>query len=214
MVTAPRKQPTQARSRATVAVILEAAARILAERGYAAATTNAVAKRAGVSIGSLYQYFPTREALVAAVAAEHAEAVKARVERRLAEAVGSSMAETARALLGAVIDAHAVNPALHRVLDEETPRLGPLDYRQDARRRSLAAARAFLDQHAAELRPGLDRDLTAFLIASAVDGVVGAAVAERPTALGDGTLINALTDMLTAFLSTPSRWPKLAEPPD
>jgi AcrR family transcriptional regulator len=61
----PRKRPTQARSRAAVAAMLEAAARIIETRGCAALTTNHVAERSGFSIGSLYQYFPSKEALLA-----------------------------------------------------------------------------------------------------------------------------------------------------
>jgi AcrR family transcriptional regulator len=60
-----RKTPRQARSRATVEVILGGAARILEEEGLAGLTTNRVAERAGVSIGSLYQYFPARDAILA-----------------------------------------------------------------------------------------------------------------------------------------------------
>jgi AcrR family transcriptional regulator len=62
-----RKRPVQARSRDTVATILEAAAHVLERRGYAGVTTNHVAVRAGVSIGSIYQYFPDKEALLAAL---------------------------------------------------------------------------------------------------------------------------------------------------
>ena len=61
----PRKKPAQARSRATVEAILEAATRILRDQGLADLTTNRVAERAGVSVGSLYQYFPSREAILA-----------------------------------------------------------------------------------------------------------------------------------------------------
>ncbi|MGR3761854.1 TetR/AcrR family transcriptional regulator [Roseobacteraceae bacterium NS-SX3] len=64
---APRKQASQARSRATQEAIVEAAARILEALGSAGLTTNAIAARAGVSIGSLYQYFPNKEAVLAAV---------------------------------------------------------------------------------------------------------------------------------------------------
>lgn len=60
----PRKRPRQARSRETEAVILEAAARVLAEQGPAAFNTNRVAARAGVSVGSLYQYYPNKAALL------------------------------------------------------------------------------------------------------------------------------------------------------
>jgi len=69
----PRKAPRQSRSQATVTAILDATARILLERGYAAASTNAVAELAGVSVGSLYQYFPNKEALIAALQARHGE---------------------------------------------------------------------------------------------------------------------------------------------
>lgn len=61
----PRKRPSQARSAATVAAMLEAAARIIEARGWAALTTNHVAELSGASIGSLYQYFPSKEALLA-----------------------------------------------------------------------------------------------------------------------------------------------------
>ncbi|WOK17158.1 helix-turn-helix domain-containing protein [Rhodopseudomonas sp. BAL398] len=64
----PRKIPRQARSRATVEVILDATALLLVDEGFEQTTTNRIAERAGVSIGSLYQYFPNREAVVGAVA--------------------------------------------------------------------------------------------------------------------------------------------------
>ncbi len=65
----PRKNPEQSRSAETVRTILEGAARVLEERGLAGYTTNAVAERAGVSVGSVYQYFPGKEALTAALVA-------------------------------------------------------------------------------------------------------------------------------------------------
>jgi len=61
----PSKLPTQARARATFESMLDAAARLLSTRGYEALTTNHVAQVAGVSIGSLYEYFPNKETLVA-----------------------------------------------------------------------------------------------------------------------------------------------------
>jgi len=72
-----RKKPTQDRSKQRVERILDAAARIFADVGYAAATTEAIAERAGVSIGSLYQFFPNKRALFDAVGAQYlAEARK------------------------------------------------------------------------------------------------------------------------------------------
>ena len=71
----PRKRPRQRRSTETVARMLDAAARIYDERGYRATTTNNVAEEAGVSIGSLYQYFPNKDALLVALADRHLDAL-------------------------------------------------------------------------------------------------------------------------------------------
>src|SRR5256885_17137254 len=67
----PRRRPRQERSRETVEAIVEAAAQVFERHGYAAGTTNRIAERAGVSIGSLYQYFPNKDAIVAELARRH-----------------------------------------------------------------------------------------------------------------------------------------------
>lgn len=116
----PRKLPRQARSRALVDAILDAAARILAQHGREALNTNLVAEKAGVSIGSLYQYFPNREAIIAAVARRHGHRVYHHVadldlqhETTLKDAVN----RIARSLFAA----HALDPALHAALDGDLP---------------------------------------------------------------------------------------------
>src|SRR5690349_5228772 len=70
-LTKPRQEASQARSRATIDVLVEATARILVREGFDKASTNRIAQTAGVSVGSLYQYFPSREALIAAVIERH-----------------------------------------------------------------------------------------------------------------------------------------------
>src|SRR5579864_4857779 len=87
--TTPRKLPSQKRSQDTVAALLEATARVLERDGFDRASTNRIAEAAGVSIGSLYQYFPSKEALVAALVERHmAEMRRVLVEEmdRLAQA--------------------------------------------------------------------------------------------------------------------------------
>ena len=76
----PRKQPSQGRSRFTIRQIVEAAARVFEERGYAGATTNRIAERAGVSIGSLYQYFPNKESILVVLLEQHTQEVADAVE--------------------------------------------------------------------------------------------------------------------------------------
>src|SRR5512139_1325445 len=84
----PRKTPAQTRSRALVSAVLEAGSRILIQRGFEGFQMSAVARRAGVSVGSLYQYFPNKEALVAALIEQRSEAEAEFVARRLRELSG------------------------------------------------------------------------------------------------------------------------------
>lgn len=80
----PRRAPRQERARATVQAIKEAAGQLLVERGYARVSTNLIARRAGVSVGSLYQYFPGKEAVFAALVQDHREEMKRRTEMAIA----------------------------------------------------------------------------------------------------------------------------------
>jgi AcrR family transcriptional regulator len=120
----PRKEPRQARSQDTVQAIVRAAAQVFAARGYAASTTNHIAERAGVSIGSLYEYFPNKDALLVALMERHVrdgEAIIAGVQIPL----DSDLAGAVRQFVRAMVEFHARDSALHRVLFEEAP-LPPL----------------------------------------------------------------------------------------
>lgn len=118
----PRKRPTQRRSVDTVQTILRAAAQVFSARGYAGATTNHIAARAGVSIGSLYEYFPSKDALLVELFERHlteAEDILAAVWQSLPPDAG--IAELVRAFANAMVDTHANDRALHRLLFEEAP---------------------------------------------------------------------------------------------
>jgi len=80
----PRRTPSQERAQATVAAIKEAAGQLLVERGYARVSTNLIAARAGVSVGSLYQYFPGKEAVFSALVQDHVDGMKASTEEAIA----------------------------------------------------------------------------------------------------------------------------------
>ncbi|XOT97655.1 TetR/AcrR family transcriptional regulator, partial [Alcaligenes pakistanensis] len=80
-----RRIPRQSRSRALVEAILEATARVLSERGYAGTNTNVVAEVAGVSVGSVYQYFPNKDSLIAALHERHALQMNQAMESSLAD---------------------------------------------------------------------------------------------------------------------------------
>jgi AcrR family transcriptional regulator len=115
-----RKAPKQERSRETVAAILEATARILAQRGWAGLNTNAVAEIAGVSVGSLYQYFPNKLALIEAVRRQHFGEILDVL--RAAAATSKPRAQRIEILVEGMIVLHSRHPAIHQVLLEEAPR--------------------------------------------------------------------------------------------
>ncbi|HWI73039.1 MAG TPA: TetR/AcrR family transcriptional regulator [Baekduia sp.] len=132
--TTPRKAPRQERSRLTVEAILDAAARVFERHGYAAGTTNRIAERAGVSIGSLYQYFPNKDAILVALVERHVDEGVAAAGPVLDGLVADPppLEEGLRRLVEAMVAVHRERPALHRVLFEEAPRPPALRRRLDA----------------------------------------------------------------------------------
>src|SRR5689334_15837534 len=126
-LTNPRKHASQRRSRATVDTLIEATARILVREGFDKASTNHIAARAGVSVGSLYQYFPSKEALVAAVIDRHQQELREVVRGALTEFAALPLEQAVRKLVTAGIEGHRVDPKLHRVLAEQIPRTGKLE---------------------------------------------------------------------------------------
>jgi len=119
----PLKKPLQRRSRVTYDAILEAATQLLIERGYAATTTNHIAKRAGTSIGSLYQYFPNKEAIAVELLQRHIVDGPAFMESNIIHSLESHRdpTEMVKCFIEAACDHHAENSALHKVLEEGVP---------------------------------------------------------------------------------------------
>ncbi len=116
-----RKNPVQRRSRETVAVIFEAAAQVFSLNGYAATTTDRIAERAGVSIGSLYQYFSNKDAILLGLVERHLEEGQAFVADLLKDIQkeGQIGPEMTGRFIETAIAQHSIDPALHRVLFEE-----------------------------------------------------------------------------------------------
>jgi AcrR family transcriptional regulator len=199
--TSPRKKPTQARSEATVDAILGATARVLARDGYDKLSTNRVALQAGVSIGSLYQYFPNKEALVAALVDKHrAEMMKVFFDR-MAEVRELPVREAARVLVRALVEAHAADPKLHRTLHEQVPRVGRLAHlMEDVEIHAAGAVRAYLGSRAGELRVR-DLETATFVVVHAVEAITHASVLARPKGIPIERFIDETTDMVVAYLA-------------
>jgi AcrR family transcriptional regulator len=197
--TAPRKLPQQQRSHDMVETILEATARLLVGAGYEATNTNRIAECAGISVGSLYQYFPNKEALVTALIARHVEQMWGVFEAAAARLFDEPVEVAARALIRMEIEAHAVAPALHKVLIEQVPRIGGLERLNEIDRRVTALVRAYLDAHKNELRVR-DTGLAAFIVVHIVEGLAHAAVLEHPEYLAGGRLVEETTEVVLRYL--------------
>jgi AcrR family transcriptional regulator len=115
----PRKLPRQTRSRASFDAILDGCARVLERGGYESLTTNAVADAAGVGIGTLYDFFPNRESIVAALAEQRLERLAADVKNGLAEVAGRDAYQALDGLIRRIVRAVAADRALYRVLLRE-----------------------------------------------------------------------------------------------
>lgn len=196
----PRKKPVQARSVATVGVLLDATARVLAREGYDRASTNRIAEAAGVSVGSLYQYFRSKESLVGALIDRHHEAMNAVFLRQVAAAGALPVREAARAVVGAMVDAHLVDPRLHRILVEQVPRIGKLgQLLEDLDTVAATAVRAYLASRPGELRV-TDLDTATFVVVHAVEALVHRAIL-APRRIERDVLVDAIVDLVSRYLA-------------
>lgn len=200
--TRPRKLPRQDRSKETVEAILGATALVLKREGYARASTRRVAEVAGVSVGSLYQYFPNKESLVVALYERHLGDLVSAFESRFEASAHAPLPEAVEDLVRAALELHAVDPELHRVLVEQVPRSGRPHPNEAPEARILEVVRDFLRVRASEIRPA-NPDLVAFVVVEAVEGLTHAAVLDRPNHLRDGELAAEISTLILAYLSPP-----------
>ena len=197
--TTPRKRPRQERSKVTVDTILAATARVLVKKGFDGLTTNAVADAAGVSIGSLYQYFPSKEALVAALIEQHIEEMNSEILTELTRVAQLPMSQAVRAVIELTIKAHAVNPELHKILTEQVPRVGRLARLIEADNISRRMVAGILSARREELAI-VDVDTAAFLLCTSIEAIVHRAALLAPERLRDVRLIDEATAMVTRYL--------------
>lgn len=204
----PKKQPRQDRARQTVLAIEQACARILEEEGPEHLTTTRIADLAGVNVGSLYQYFPNKEAIVAAVyaakVADEAEAL-VRNTRDIPRIAKQSLEEALRAIIRHQVEAHRRLSRLHKHFYGRYQHA--FDLLTVATERSIAHGLGsvwtwfptVLHHHRARLRV-TDLPVASFMATSALQGVMRFAVEKRPDLLDDPTFEEDLLDLLLRYL--------------
>lgn len=195
---APRRSPSQERSRETVAAVVEAAAQVFEAHGYAAATTNRIAQRAGVSIGTLYQYFADKDAVFRAAAEAHLTEVAARMAPLLARLEAEpppDPEELLAAFFETMLELHAGRPRLHRfILDGGAPGFQEsVDVFEEALAQQVAG-------YVARVRPDLpEPGLAARLLVQAVDALSHRWMA-RPGPESEAAFVGSAARLLAASL--------------
>lgn len=174
----PRKSPRQERSRRTVERILDAAARIFHEQGYAGATTNDIADEAEVSVGSLYQYFPNKDALLVALTKRHIECATtglADLLRGLSSEAGIDI--ILRSVVDFLVEQHELDE-LHLIVMHRAPRTHEINLELERTRSQL------VDLTSQLLMPRIDdpqrRSLIARMVVATIDASVHDVILRRP----------------------------------
>lgn len=191
-----KKQPRQARAKATVDAIGLAAARLLAREGYAAVTTNRVAEQAGVSVGSLYEYFPNKESIVALALAATLRELIEEIGRSLHVAL--SLPDQPRAgihhWIGAIVAGLESRAALLRAALNEVPFFWDIPEARDLPQTLEHLVRRGRDKSAAVVRLSYDPEATTWLMTSMTWTAMQQIALNRPPHLSRERLIDALVE--------------------
>jgi AcrR family transcriptional regulator len=201
--TLPRKSAVQRRSQATVDALLEATARVLTREGYDRASTNRIAAVAGVSVGSLYQYFPNKESVVAALVARHNREMLDLLRRGLEQVATLELEPAMRELVQAMVAAHRVDPELHRIFDEQVPRMGALAEVAAIEREIFVLVRAYLEARPEVAAADLDR--ATFICVTTVETLTHEIVIREPR-FADSEItafVDDITRMVVGYLRAP-----------
>lgn len=195
--TTPRRAPTQRRAVETVDVLLAATEKVLVEHGFARATTNRIAAVAGVSVGSLYHYFPTLEAMIEAVVHRMWQGEFDACEAALA--IASPFEDRVRRAIAALVEHVRQRRVLYKRWYAEAPHLGQLDVGLVLAQQGIEQFAAVLDAHRDKLRV-VDVTFAADFCIKVLLASVRTAARDYPTQLESGELSQMLSDLILRWL--------------
>lgn len=187
-----KKRPKQARSRVMVETLLQATTRILRREGHESLTTNRIAEVAGVSIGSLYQYFPNKESLVDELRQRYEAQFLERMIRALGSSASLPLREGVREFARFIIDIHREDPQLHNELSPEIP--------EEQHRTVREMVRAYLEAHRDEVRRP-DLEIATYVVVEVGESLVHNTALRAPERLEDPRFLDELGDLMERYLA-------------
>lgn len=197
----PKKTPVQSRAKATYAAIVQAGARILEREGYAALSTNRIAVVAGIAVASLYEYFPSKEAVVAAVVSETIDEIVVEIEAALDDALALDREQGLSAWISAMFSAVEKRQRLAVVLVRDVPYLYDVPAVRSLRRKLLGiATRARPLSAKVQSR---QVEAVTYLLMQMVSSAVVESVTRPPRGLRRADIEHALNAVLRPFLLGP-----------
>ncbi len=186
-----KKQPKQARSIVMVETLLQATTRIIRKEGLDQLTTNRVAEVAGVSIGSLYQYFPNKESLLDALREQYDAQFMKRMVRAYIGFDGASLREGLRVFLRFIVDIHREDPQLHNALAPEIP--------GEQHQFIMEMVRESLEQRRDEIRRP-DLEIAAYIAVEVGETLVHNTAVHSPERLEDPRFLEEVCDLMERYL--------------
>jgi AcrR family transcriptional regulator len=194
-----RKLPSQARSRETFDAIVQACALVLAERGYAGTTTNHVADRAGVSISSLYEYFPGKDAIIAVVAERMVARVLARLDASAAALTDVPDSEVVHRWIRAIFDTVGQEGRLVAVFLHQVPYTPEIEPLREIRTRLIAFSQHLWADAQGFVRPDFTQERL-HLVVNVVSSTIIQLVLDPPSDVRRDALLDELATRLDEWI--------------
>lgn len=202
-----RKKPTQSRARVTFDSILQAASQLLPQLGFEGFSTDRVAERAGVSVGTLYQYFKNKDALCSALLDQMIEEEVAALNLEPADLKERySLEEAVQILISRLVAIHSRNPGLRRLLIEFAERLASADTKRDILKRVSAKLVDFFQVYPQfQGRPRAELELKSFVLVHSIEAVLHEAVIRGLGAPQAKQLETELVLLVMGYLGAPAK---------
>ena len=195
-----RKKPVQQRAKVTADAILEAAEKIMLKEGYEQANTNRIAEVAGVSIGSLYQYFPNKEAIATSLIEKTVSTVAVQLRQTLHDLLEAPLEEASRKANLAMLDMFEENQFALYVLPEKLKKQSNNEVGLAIEKFMLVTNRSFMEQHSKNFTVN-DLDVSLHVITVATLNNIENFIRENPTNMSREQFIDEMVRLFVSYLT-------------